>query len=152
MPSLPTDNLYKFISISGILLLIFCGHLHWNTRQNLLQNIENLEAEVDVLSFQHNTLSDDLKKIEGSIYKQKTNSPIEDPKIKEQSKIQNEILVKAILLKGKLKSIRRVAKDSENLFFFSTFIGIIGVFLSILGFCNWYYKIQVHLDKKIIVH
>ncbi len=149
MISLPTDNLYKFIAISGISLLIFCGHLNWNTQQTLLQKLEDIETEVDVLSFQQTTLDNDLKKDKDTTNKQRSNSPIAISQKKQLSNIQNELQIKGILLKGKAKSLRRITNDSKNLFVFTTTIGTIGILMAFFGFFMWYYKVQVHHDRSI---
>ena len=51
MPNLPTDNLYKFIALSGVLLSITIIVLMYSTMGNLTDEVTKLETEVGELSF-----------------------------------------------------------------------------------------------------
>jgi hypothetical protein len=49
LPSLPTDNLYKFCAISGIVIVLFVGYTTWQKWSELRQRVESLEAEGDAV-------------------------------------------------------------------------------------------------------
>jgi hypothetical protein len=51
MPNLPTDNLYKFIALSGVLIFITIIVLMYSTMSNLSDETTKLETEVGELNF-----------------------------------------------------------------------------------------------------
>jgi len=51
MPNLPTDNLYKFVALSGVLIFITIIVLMYSTMGNLTDEATKLETEVGELTF-----------------------------------------------------------------------------------------------------
>src|SRR5947209_1014418 len=49
LPSLPTDNLYKFCAISGLVIVIFVGYTTWQKWSDLRQRGEAIEAEAEAM-------------------------------------------------------------------------------------------------------
>jgi hypothetical protein len=49
LPSLPTDNLYKFCAISGIVIVLFVGYTTWQKWSDLRQREESILAEGDAV-------------------------------------------------------------------------------------------------------
>lgn len=49
LPSLPTDNLYKFCAISGIVIVMFVGYTTWQKWSELRQRGESIQAEADAV-------------------------------------------------------------------------------------------------------
>ena len=49
LPSPPTDNLYKFCAISGIVIVLFVGYTTWQKWSELRQRGESIQAEADAM-------------------------------------------------------------------------------------------------------
>jgi hypothetical protein len=163
----PTDNLYKFCAISGLLILFFTLYYTINTINNLNIEITNTETKQGNLSIKHEhlrnkvngiaenvecaeTLTDNLKENNNEETKataiQKIRT-VEDKLLQYQENIlelniiNNEIMGEVKIVKTKLAII----KSYYWLLGFSIFTGLS---LSLFGFIKWY-VLQIKLDKKI---
>ncbi len=45
MPSFPTDSLYKFLALSGLFLVSFCGWSRWHLNENIAKIVHELKQE-----------------------------------------------------------------------------------------------------------
>jgi hypothetical protein len=50
LPSLPTDNLYKFCAISGVVIVMFVGYTTWQKWSELRERAESIQAEADAVN------------------------------------------------------------------------------------------------------
>ncbi len=123
IPNLPTDNLYKFLALFGLVLIVFSSYTYSTTieRAYLFEDNLNVKKQLHKL--------DSLKA-----------QPMDSLKI-ERSKIE---------LNKDFKEYRRIIKRIKpisNLFLFLFFLGF---GLSFLGFYKWYYKTQKLNDEILI--
>ena len=51
IPNLPTDNLYKFISLFGLTLVVLYVFLNYKNDFELLNATAELSYEIDIISF-----------------------------------------------------------------------------------------------------
>ncbi len=64
IPNIPTDNYYKFLSLSGVLIMVtslFIGLTEYNS---ISTDIDNIDLEVTKLKLDKKFLIEDLKKVE----------------------------------------------------------------------------------------
>ncbi len=119
---LPTDNLYKFLAIAGLVIALLPAIYIDKENDRLWQDTYLVrEQQIDLKFFVDNSVT--------------TSAQVEHARM--------------LLEKIKLKS-EYLGKESERLkqrFFIGAIISIVGVVISSLGFCLWYVKTQSILDS-----
>ncbi|WP_272151119.1 hypothetical protein [Tenacibaculum aiptasiae] len=120
LPNLPTDNLYKFFSIFGLVLFVFGTYLY-NTKPN------EIYLKVDNYNIKNRILKINTKK---------------DSVLQLRQELINEKIKLSILKEQINRDIKQLPKDLIKLFS----IAIIGLVMISFGFFKWYYKTQYYND------
>ncbi len=131
IPNLPTDSLYKFISILGLLFILLYNYIEYNRliefsklRIEILTNIDSIKFEVE-----HNK-----KYHKGEFVHSKDASEI--------LRTMQDVSVKSKEMEY-LEDEHEIIKNKINwLLYFGIVLMVVGVFF-------WYIKIQIHQDKLI---
>lgn len=170
MPNVPTDNLYKFLSISGLIILFFAivlpQYAIFQLEMRLIDaktNQEKFEIEREMvktsidrvmLEQQVNDTVLMLSEVSGE-----SSSKLEATKIKELLAEHERLAVEINKLNQlAMSQIDQSAINEKNklmlsriksLSSLSVFMMLIGVLVTILGFSMWYYKTQRFLDSAI---
>lgn len=128
LPNLPTDNLYKFLALSGIFLCITClviKSVEFQSfsakRANALNQLVDIQRDLDNIVITKDTLDEAKKQT------QLINTEVE--------KERNDI-----------KALREPYDQNKSLY--NLGIGV-GFFVSIVGFLLWYLKVQRYEDKLL---
>ena len=132
LPTIPTDNLYKFMALAGIVMLIVAPIFyakyyisHYNIE---LEAIESLKIYKPAELYFKNTK--ELTK-EEKIFLDKIES-----KEKENKQIQ--------------KGYELYSRFSNVILLLSIIMAAVGLALSIVGFWLWYNRVQKPLDKILL--
>lgn len=165
-PIPPTDNLYKFSAIVGTLILILAFYYPYlyNTiireKQDAttllldknLVNLKYLQGKLDnILEIQKNSIAEQQGKIK--IDSKKLNIYYSQEEYKQ---LINEAftLRKECALNSAESDL--YVKQSNYLFVIGIVVAILGIifivigfYLAIWGYENWYYKVQIYQDKEI---
>ena len=154
----PTDNLYKFMAISGLICFVFF-FFDFNKRlDELNSSVEVLEmqqvefqARRDAISNSVEYFSKKISNLKGEELSQEdavsTLKAIDAFQDDMQSKYESLVIVNAKLNKAidqaakKLEDIKALSKFYDFLKFVSLLVAAFGVVL-------WYFKTQKHQDKK----
>lgn len=120
LPSIPTDNLYKFIAVSGLVLMVAGLYFYKSTETDIRAEIFRFQLQQDILTLEANvdSLSNTNKLDSIALYYDK-----------------KELLDKIERLPNSYKAYLSLS--------------LIGVGLSIFGFVEWYLKLQVHQNKIV---
>jgi hypothetical protein len=102
----PTDSLYKFIAITGLVLVIFCLSFPIVQGENLGDQIESLKAEISMLKLERSFLATDIKQFEKDLDRKLT---AEKANLTEEAKRRHVEV--ADLLKTRPKSNSTIPKD-----------------------------------------
>jgi hypothetical protein len=157
----PTDNLYKFIAIVGLLILGFCVTYPWILKHDI--NMEKIKTERDLailnIKSQHVTEEDNAL---GDIYDEQTQDELGSKKI--QSKLDEDhlkartttndnlrwiLIEKYEEIKAKQKQIELESYWIKLIVCFSYGGIFIGIILVIVGFRLWYFRFQMYQDAII---
>ncbi len=148
LPSLPTDNLYKFIGLSGLVLFVTAIIVPLRIQDKIDRDFARLEAilrtkvDLAVLGW-HQAITPDTLKTEEAIenwrkVQKEKQTELEDRFQKlEVSGAEDEEFCMAIQIKKRWVRI-------------SCVIGIVGFALMGFGFTMWYLKLQRYQDKIIL--
>ena len=119
IPNLPTDNLYKFLALSGIALMLassFFMESNFSQARELANRIQAGNEYFDLLS------------------------GLPDPQLEELITIQKSQYEKL----GELKTISETTASNMNVI---SFLFALGMGMSIIGFWSWYILVQRPLDE-----
>lgn len=147
----PTDSLYKFMGIFGIILFLGTGWLYYKTGENVTRIFDETRRGVKELSESQRMFLENTSKLMYS-----TNE------IAKGDVDKGSIQAKKIML----DMDRHMADDAANrgLFygklqymaerdmFVTSALGIIsmvGLLMALCGVFAWYFKLQIYIDKKI---
>ena len=167
MSYLPTDNLYKFLAIAGLIIIgVSVYHTEtllrtletdslniatdlavgkaemefWQSREKKLENITK-----NSIAQQQSRHKPDPEKLELTYSIQELKS-IED----ETERLKRDLRITDAKIEGKLQKSKKLTAQLEKTFFFAKVLIGIGFILTILGFGLWYYNVQRLLDLKLI--
>lgn len=157
IPDLPTDNLYKFIALAGLILLLFSSiYYQVFSRDVLLKNIDlraemsRMEKEVEFLREDTDSLKEDKQAIkqDNSVSQEEQNNVGKN--IEGLNQRTREAILKTIELERIGKGVL-IYNDQIALLRWSSIIGAItGILLLIIGFYLWYTRIQIYQDKILV--
>ena len=166
IPNLPTDNLYKFIALSGVLITILTIYTLQTRTDSIFEKLYVIELENSKLevTIEHNEvkirrlneiIDNSIKEKNGNIHvvNGKLLIRYSTEEVKELiSDVENyKFQIKLGIAKSKadIKQIETLNNQLEKSFNWSIFIILIGTVLSVFGFRMWYIKVQKPLDNQI---
>ena len=165
MQNIPTDSLYKFMAISGIILIIVPLVFMYNYYNKLLVETYNNSLEVDILEIEAKHLREDVLSLEEGVNDFESRVGIKGNLIANENvliKIEasnlseitksidtknKELEIKLIKTKNRLEINSVLRNNTKILLFLGKIFGVLGSILTVAGFSLWYYKIQIYQDK-----
>ncbi|PBP44226.1 hypothetical protein CCL13_17120 [Pseudomonas syringae] len=150
----PTDNLYKFLAISGLICMLFF-YFDYNRRKEQLQNKKDewivsaleLNSAIDASSREFKALEMRFQKF-GSQAKTAEELKAEFDRAATFQQEFNKLGIKVEPTSYKLQIVQRLEKELAALKsqYTSYSAWSLGIFL--IGIVLWYYQTQRHLDAK----
>jgi len=135
-PVLPTDNLYKFLAIAGLVILLFCAVYPIRLVGELQLKSAELDTKVQLLTNEANAYNQEVS-TKGGLSK-----PDYD---KAQIRMQT-FAAKKIELVGEIRKARILSNQLIFLLVFTSVGSIAGIWLSYFGFRLWYLRVQRPAD------
>lgn len=134
LPNIPTDNLYKFMALTGILIIVLSSTLFivkGNRTQEINQELKKLGSLID----------SELSNKELVILRLKN-----DETFKKNYKADNSISVYEAETTKLLEELKLILKDKPTYRLIALVFGFLGITLSLFGFKLWYEKVQKYQD------
>jgi hypothetical protein len=126
LPSLLTDNLYKFIAISGLVLIVTSAVIIWSHDKTLTSILQEQTRRTSLLAAEGN------KVINGQ-------ASVEQKKA--------EIAQTEAELESGYK-VFDIALGTANFYgFLAIGLELVGLLATVIGFWLWYARVQVHQDR-----
>ncbi|HXU26973.1 MAG TPA: zinc ribbon domain-containing protein [Bacteroidia bacterium] len=155
-PTPPTDSLYKFMAISGIILMIVFGFLIFNPLHSDQERCIKYNEEVALLNIQRDILKEELEYSirhdpqfdsthlsKGEIKKYIIEYVYRNEAFKKKA---NEIKIKNAEMASKLATIEAYRKLRTEVELTYAFLLYSGEIISIIGFILWYTRAQKPID------
>lgn len=141
MPNIPTDNLYKFIAISGLALLFYCISFPILLHTNAMERMDKLSEELAGITADLGFLKEDaaIASAQGESKEEAIQRFRKSRDVRRQQAIFGE----------KLKILHRLNAQTEWLPLLSAIGSAVGLLISIVGFWLWYCRLQQPLDNSI---
>ena len=131
LPSLPTDNLYKFIAISGLVLVVTSAVIIWSHDKALTSIVQEQARRTSLLAAERKQV-------------------IDTQALPEQKK--TEIAEIEAQLKSGYK-VFDIALGAANFYgFLALGLDLVGLLAAAIGFWLWYTRVQVHHDRILAAH
>lgn len=154
VPNLPTDNLYKFIALSGLVLTLFCGAFTIQRTEALGNSVYKNSIEFSEWKIKNDFLSKQIIGVEKELtaLEQKENPTKEEVeklrKKHEQNKtklLENEILKEKVRLANEYSNSQ--SSQLKKYYFWGSITSFFSLVFSAFGFSSWYFKVQRYQDK-----
>lgn len=126
-PSLPTDNLYKFLATFGLVLLVFSSYMFTQTPEKLYSEIDSLQVQDQLIK---------IKVKNDSIAKKLYDSKIVFEHVKDSLEFDSSI-----------KRLNRKVDRLPKLLYLYSVLLVIGFIATIVGFIRWYFRTQKYSDE-----
>ena len=155
LPTFPTDNLYKFLAISGLFIVIFSLVYPRTRLSEITQKTIELETKEKILNIKSAELTyemAELKKEVEAAKKRKSESFTREEleKLLKKSvdfQLKNtEHEINLVNLEGVLKQINELHKEFHFEWQFIKIGGYLGLIISMVGFVSWYWLVQLPSD------
>ena len=140
--SLPTDSLYKFLALSGLVITIIAFILPELLKKNYSFNVYKIRMVLDITTEKEK----DFKR-RAAIYNEKQNKTQEEIECYENESLNNRC--KRIEIERYVKELEYLLEKIKIIDFVQILFIFSGVFMFLSGFYLWYTKIQVYLDAAI---
>ena len=156
LPNLPTDNLYKFMTIAGLVVIVAGGIWFRDVRREVINRADEIQLKSRVLDIELKHLTEDLKR-----YQQVLTSQLNSLQHGERPtfKVQNfedplrsrEEAVE--IKKAEIDHEREVLRDNVGEFRGARALFIVmclvGCGITAIGFRLWYTRLQIYQDRLV---
>jgi hypothetical protein len=139
VPFLPTDNLYKFLALSGVVMVIASSALVWIISLHVDEQITNLEVESALIKEEIRFLEEDVATPE----RRGDNGSV-NPTTREG--LRREIARNAARLGPEIQQTKRLNRDLWLLVVFYVVFLFGGFYAAYKGFRLWYDRLQRYQD------
>ena len=148
MLSMPTDNLYKFYAISGLIILLFSGYYPFQKLHELNLLLTDNMSEVKFLSIQKDPLLKKVDFLEARLEKEddfEKKRAIFDDLYKSILEINKNIISDESNRKKNL-----LLKEEANIYRVGGIVGLfLGFILMAISFWLWQTRVQTPLDNQL---
>ena len=146
IPTIPTDNLYKFLALGGLLLVVTSVLFPFYQQTELSLKKNEVEVAFEKLSLKVEALNSRNK----SLLDSEMNHGPPPKDIDEKQKIRDrEYKEQKVEVEGKKRALI-IFKEDLEFYLHYKIIGItVGGFLSLIGFILWYFLVQRPIDIKL---
>jgi len=166
MNYLPTDNLYKFCAIAGLIIVGFSVYYPFALNRTLSADVIDLSTEMGVLEAESEFTHDRAKKLhelkqdfierQQSRYKPNpaqfrlTYSEQEIKSIEDEiDRLNRDIRAGNAKMKGLLQKTKHLLVEVETINRLAYVSLAVGLILTFYGFFSWYRLVQKPLDEKL---
>jgi hypothetical protein len=146
LPNVPTDNLYKFIALSGVLIILSSSYLSIQFIFDSSQKIRELNMDISIYYSKAEFIVEDIEDLRDS------NPKWDNEEISELNyliKEQRKLLLEKIEVEEKKKELNRLDETTSIVIKYWLLVLFISIAMMIYGFSKWYTKVQRFLDKKL---
>ncbi len=139
LPILPTDNLYKFLALSGLALLVFIVVIPTNQINDIELKTIEVKTQISLLELEGSVLKRDVD-VAGTKKK-----PTEEKVLKLMDRHQ-QFNAKLIQIQGQRERLAALSKQLGSALDLIWIGGFIGLVMTNVGFYLWYVRVQKPAD------
>jgi hypothetical protein len=140
--SLPTDNLYKFLALSGIIIDVAAVHLYFKRRADVNERLDELETQAAGLRV-------DIEEAKLQLEAAKEEHHTTAAKFYASTQRVAEVSRSHEVQKVKLGVLKRLRRELKLLTWVVAFALTIGTVAAAAGFYLWYDRLQKYQDRTV---
>ncbi len=153
-PMPPTDNLYKFIAITGLLMILVPQVLFWSWTWEYWQRAFEIQPALAALKGENERLKERtaLFGLEVEQAKRTKNARMLNTLEEKAAKSLDQAYAhqgKAAEIEAKGQLLTKMVERIETIDAAAKVGGTVGSIFMIVGFWLWYTKVQVHQDRAL---
>ncbi len=139
VPTLPTDNLYKFLALAGLVIVVL---------SDVLQNarMSAINEKLDALRVEAAGTDAESKSIDADLARGSALTSHERELLWQRRREHTLHLAES---GARLAIVDRLITEQHDIQVWSDVASAIGAVLMILGFGLWYHKVQVYQDRLL---
>lgn len=141
-PTPPTDNLYKFVALTGLILLIFAFIYPLQLISDLELRTVDTNTKISLLAVEKSNIEEDL----ATAKKSKKLSFEEIESLADRSR---KFQLKSVEVDGEHERLGTLTKQLRFVWNALTILIVFGFGMTCVGFYCWYYRVQKVLDKNL---
>lgn len=166
IPNIPTDNLYKFQALSGVIIVLLSFYVTIDRINEVRLKILESTEEAKIIGAKTSALSERIETlkniIENTVHRQNDKHTKDITKVEitytnsEIKELFIEVYEKNLMHKieqvkneSSIEKAKYLHEESKRIFKMGVFASIIGFVMSITGFRWWYFRVQKPLDKLL---
>lgn len=176
LPIPPSDSLYKFTAIGGLILVVLSLYVPWKMDSDLQISLLDIGLELTKWDLEETKLKSGLHEVQEQLkltvqdvidlkayhqlsLKPPRNSPKGDSltktlqshrsNLKEFENQQQQLQLLLLQSKNALTKQARLRLQVDQLYLIALLTLGLGIIMMTLGFWNWYFRFQVHQDRII---
>jgi hypothetical protein len=166
IPSFQTDNLYKFMALSGLFIFIFSLVYPWSRLCENKLKMAEIQTKIRIINIENEALEDKFKRIkkdEESLHKDVNsaeNRIMKDKLSKKEVEILrknadkvaekafliqhdiNKFYIKNEQIRGEIEQLNILSKEQHVAWIFLFVGGFLGALIANIGFYRWYFLVQ----------
>ena len=142
LPNIPTDNLYKFIALSGLVLTLFSLIFPWTRMGEIRPKLVEINTQLEILKIESDEIEKELSRLEKMV----NPTPEELTAIIKERK---EHRIKNAELKGRFNQVDALVEELFYQWRFLKFGVFVGFIISFIGFWFWYHFVQKPNDMLL---
>lgn len=143
VPQLPTDNLYKFLAISGLVMIIVSYAYTGKAVNDLAIKGVETETTMAALKIESDHIRDSM-----NLLKAGKDQGLEQWNALREKNLQ--VMIKSAQLNGEIKKQIEYQRQAKKLAAASFIGSIFGVALAFSGFILWYLRVQKPADMQAL--
>ncbi len=150
MTSLPTDNLYKFLALSGVAIVLSTIYFSYDRRSELLARQDQLSAEARLLKVDARFYQNRIQEYKASILRSGSIAAAGlGERVEELQANVLEIERRVAKLEANGLIAARLGRELRMLYALTGFALIVGGALAAVGFRSWYVRLQRYQDAEL---
>jgi hypothetical protein len=154
LPTPPTDNLYKFVALSGLILLLFVPVYYGGSYRDAARQSYAAETEFNVIDQERRFLAQEIFALYGGSKPPGELTEVErEALLKKSGEWQQKYRdwwLRDIRAKGLRRTIELLDQELRILRGVLALSLVVGSVFSLLGFRLWYQRVQRHQDLLLL--
>ena len=136
-PNLPTDNLYKFMALAGVSIVVLSTVLFSIQLSAMSEKTDQLTLEIASLEAETKNLEADVDRAE--------RAPTRDTQLLRQR--HSELAVQMAVMGARNAVLRRVTANTGRSQTLMVIGWLVGMLIAAVGFVLWYTRVQTFQDQ-----
>ena len=154
--NIPTDNLYKFLALSGVTIIFFFSYLNVRYRARFWEQIDALRRKQARFNVKADAMGRENEYLKSKLAAMGKATPeeIDTQNLSKREALHEKLTALETLQKTNEVDAAGIARSQSQiqlLTWLSVAAILVGVIMTSSGFVLWYYRVQVYEDQELML-